>query len=89
MAAVRRLEKRKMLYLGSHMSRKTNEVSFPTNYGITITLEWLFYSFGYSLASKSNSGGASYRAKGLKPPTPIFAPDPPEFLCKVIHCFKE
>jgi len=28
-------------------------VSFPTNYGITITLELLFYSFGYSLTSKS------------------------------------
>ena len=61
------------------MSRKTNEVSFPTNYGITITLEWLFYSFGYSLASKSNSGGASYRAKGLKPP--------PQFLLQTLQNF--
>ena len=29
------------------------------------------------------SGGASYRAKGLKPPPPVFAAAPPEFLCKV------
>ena len=33
------------------------------------------------------SGGASYRAKVLKPL--VFAPAPPEFLCKVIHCFKK
>ena len=29
------------------------------------------------------SGGASYRAKGLNPPLPVFAAAPPEFLCKV------
>ena len=31
----------------------------------------------------SSSGGASYGAKGLKPPLPDFAQAPPRFLCKV------
>jgi len=35
------------------------------------------------------SGGASYGAKGLEPPPLVFAPAPPEFLCKVTRCFKE
>ena len=39
--------------------------------------------FSQNSAEKS-SGGASYRAKGLKPPPPpVFAAAPPEFLCKV------
>ena len=33
------------------------------------------------------SGGASYVAKGLKPPPPDFAQaPPPRFLCKVMLC---
>jgi len=57
MAAVRHLENLKCNIYGIIWARKTNEVSFPTDYGITIitiTLEWLFYSFGYSLASTVN-----------------------------------
>ena len=33
-----------------------------------------------------SSGGASYSAKGLNPP-PSFCSSPPEFLCKVVHCY--
>jgi len=38
---------------GTRWARKTNKVSFFTNYGITNTLEWLFPCFGSSLAGNS------------------------------------
>ena len=40
-------------------------------------------SYVKAIVTVLGSGGASYRAKGLKPPPPVFAAAPPEFLCKV------
>jgi len=43
----------------------------------------------YNFVSVRTSGGASYGAKGLKPPPPDFVQAPPRFLYKVMLCLNK